>query len=58
MMHDGVMYISLILMHACIYDAANFVPDERTDQPTNKAILGVGFNILAVVGGVGLLALL
>ena len=37
-MHECVMYISLILMHACIYDAANFVPDERTD----KAILGVG----------------
>ena len=28
----------LVLMHACIYDAANFVTNERT----NKAILGVG----------------
>ena len=38
-MHECIMYISMILMHACIYDAANFVPD----GPTNKAILGVGF---------------
>ena len=41
-MHECIMYISMILMHACIYDAANFVPDERTNGPTNKAILGVG----------------
>ena len=27
---------------ACIYDAANFVTDGRTDGRTNKAILGVG----------------
>ena len=37
-----IMYISMILMHACIYDAANFVLDELTNAPTNKAILGVG----------------
>ena len=27
---------------ACIYDAANFVLEGRTDGPTDKAILGVG----------------
>ena len=47
MMHVHLWSWSLILMHACkydacIYDAANFVPDERTNQPTDKAILGVG----------------
>ena len=31
-MHECIMYISMILMHACIYDAANFVPDQRTDE--------------------------
>ena len=41
-MHECIMYISMILMHACIYDAANFVLDELTNAPTNKAILGVG----------------
>ena len=45
MMHVCMMHISmildLILKHACIYDAANFVPDGRT----NKAILGVGLRI-------------
>ena len=41
-MHECIMYISMILMHACIYDAANFVTDGRTDGPTDKAILGVG----------------
>ena len=40
-MHECIMYISMILMHACIYDVANFVPD----GPTNKAILGVGFKM-------------
>ena len=25
----------MILMHACIYDAANFVTDERTNEQTN-----------------------
>ena len=35
-MHECIMYISMILMHACIYDAANFVPDERTDQRTRR----------------------
>ena len=35
---------SLILDYAaCIYDAANFVPEGRTDGPTDKAILGVGY---------------
>ena len=29
---------------ACIYDAANFVTNGRTDQRTNKAILGVGLS--------------
>ena len=42
MMHVCMMHISmildLILKHACIYDAANFVTNGRT----NKAILGVG----------------
>ena len=31
-MHECIMYISMILMHACIYDAANFV----TNEPTNE----------------------
>ena len=35
-MHECIIYISMILMHACIYDAANFVPDERTDQRTRR----------------------
>ena len=46
LMHVCMMHISMILdlnlkhacmYGACIYDAANFV----TDEPTNKAILGV-----------------
>ena len=45
MMHVCMMHISMILdldpeacaYGACVYDAANFVTDERTD----KAILGV-----------------
>ena len=33
---------SLILVYAaCVYDAANFVPDQRTNERTDKAILGV-----------------
>ena len=39
-----MMQISMILdTDAYIYDAANFVTNERTNGRTNKAILGVGF---------------
>ena len=31
-MHECIIYISMILMHACIYDAANFVTNERTNE--------------------------
>ena len=53
MMHVCMMHISMILdldpetcvYGACVYDAANFVPNQRTngrtDERTNKAILGV-----------------
>ena len=49
MMHVCMMHISMILdldpetcvYVACVYDAANFVPDERTNGRTDKAILGV-----------------
>ena len=49
MMHVCMMHISMILdldpetcvYGACVYDAANFVLDQQTDEPTNKAILGV-----------------
>ena len=38
-----MMHISMILKHACmygacIYDAANFVTNGRTDEPIDKAI--------------------
>ena len=49
MMHVCMMHISMILdldpetcvYGACVYDAANFVPNQRTNGRTNKAILGV-----------------
>ena len=38
------MHISVICeLDACIYDAGFFVTNERTNEPTDKAILGVGF---------------
>ena len=48
LMHVCMMHLSMILdldleacmYGTCIYDAANFVTDERT----NKAILGVGWD--------------
>ena len=39
MMHVCMMHISMILdldPEACVYDAANFVPDGRTDGRTDE----------------------
>ena len=36
---------------ACIYDAANFVTNGRTNGRTNKAILGVGWSSTKLGGG-------
>ena len=57
MMHVCMMHISMVLdldpeacvYGACVYDGANFVPNQRTngrtDERTNKAILGVWWKI-------------
>ena len=49
MMHVCMMHISMILdldpetcvYGACVYDAANFVTNGRTNERTDKAFLGV-----------------
>ena len=51
MMHVCMMHISMILdldPEACMYVWCIYfsVTDGRTDEPTNKAILGVGYMIL------------